>query len=447
MLRKRSRRDLRELKGMSTHNIDKISSRQDKMERNHIQKLVNQFIIPSDCQLLNKRVHFYDNEDDPTDNEQNKSSTRSVFILRIYQYIKALPHLRDKIPNEILQIAAIGEYDMTIMYHENHIRDQKYGIRREDLIAVEAKRKEKENLIIARDQLIEKYFQSNTLRKVKIANRFMHQVHDLIGMMLDKEFTTLKGFDDDIYPDEAIQSHIQGLEGYIPFLDNFEGKHTRKQQKEFDLVNSQEFVNTISKSRKTKHVGYAKPKYLKLYFARCFLLNVIFYYVHTKLLINLYVDSTTTETKNLISFARHFGLIQQIANDISDYIPVDDAKPTSCKYQEDTFSDLRENNVTLPVIYFLSQNVIPTGIIRDYLKDQLNDLNLYRHEDQEKILLQFLSSGALSKSMSFGAVLASHAKNLLDPNNPATTSLNNMLSFAESNQYYEYYNRIKKSIR
>lgn len=411
-------------------------------DRNCIQRLVNKFIDPSDCELLKKRVYYSEYEADENI-FSNKSSTRSVFILRIYQYLTSLSLIDESSPEEIFKIAAIAEYDMTIMYHENHVRDQKYGVSRAKPFTIQKKKSQKYALELRKNSLIQKYFYGEVLHKVKIANHFMHEVHDLIGMMLDKEFTTIKSFNNNSYPFKIIQTHIQELESYKPFLNTFENRNSSKSLKDFDLVNVEEFIETIYSSPKRRHWGFKQPEYLRLYFARCFLLNVIFYYVYTKLLISLYSNISTTETDSLISFARHFGLIQQIINDNSDFIPINDARPTPCKFKEDTFSDLREKNITLPVIYFLSKTNSSKGVLYDYLSGRDLNLDLHDNEIQKLILHQFLSRGAISKSMSFGTILAKFAGGILNIDKPATKCLNNMLTPAFENQYYAYYNSKK----
>ena len=422
-------------------NEESFSDFHSILTQNAYQYWVNKFIDPVD-ELLDSRVNRKQILDLRLKNQlignqsENYSSSRSVLLIKLFQYVN---ELNDSIgvPNEdIFKIAALGEYDMSIMYHENHIRDQKHGVKWHLPDTVEHKRKLKQSLIQHKEAFIDKHFEGDTRKSIKVANQFMHDVHDLIGMMLDKDFTTVNMFKANIYPVNRIQEEIQKLDSYAKYMDVFEG--SKGAGSVIDLVNSEEFIETLGTAFLNNTDIIGRLEYLKLYFSRCFLLNVIFYYVYARLIVKLY-GTPEKDYSGLISFARHFGLIQQITNDISDFIPVDQGFIAPCKHMEDTFNDLREGTITLPTMYLLSKNVGKD--VETYLSGDKNTIDLSASHDQHLILSNYLQSGSIANSISFVRKLAVGAHSLLDPTNPATEILRSLLAFVNDNKYFEFYRK------
>lgn len=68
------------------------------------------------------------------------------------------------------------------------------------------------------------------------------------------------------------------------------------------------------------------------------------------------LDYHGKERENCRKFAFLHGMIGQIVNDINDFTPSEAGLSTACKNPQDAFSDLLNNNVTLPLIFYFAQH-------------------------------------------------------------------------------------------
>lgn len=406
---------------------------------------------------INDRLHYRRTIDLISNGEaeiKSSSSTRTRFILGVGGYsiqklVKAgLPGQLN--PSLINSIAALFDIDMTIMYHENHIRDQKFGITRKEWWNLYDKKNIKQKLKFERDAFMRRAFSQNKglFSLIKITNRFLHDVHDLIGMLLDKKLTTINSFINNEFNLDIINKHIKSLDSYIPFLEEIEGITDIDQQNEFSLFDPKEFLKPLELSignKKISHIFQKRP-YLELYTCRCFLLNIIPYYCYSKLIIRL--QNSEVDMSEIVNFGQYFGFMQQVVNDVSDYVPVSENFVTACKFAEDTYSDMRERNVTLPMMYYFlnTANQIILKGSSDFIWAQYKDIlppELLKSDFiQKKVLKKLISSKALSNAMSFSTHITESGKNLLDKENVFTEFLNDMLKSSKGNKYYQYYNLI-----
>lgn len=426
-----------------THNPVKLDTT-DKRNKENLIFFVNRYLKDVEDKLLARRISF---------EEGRFGSSRTRFVLNIACYVLGITledlgqgHEKKEL---ISLLAALAEIDMTIMYHENHIRDQKFRVSRKDIESVWNKKLEKQRLKYTRDAFLNSSFDYEHLEYIRVSNSLMHQVHDLIGMFLDKNLTTIESFKRGSYPVEEIRTKISNLNSYSSYIEIF--KAGRKLNNEddiifFDAKKVYEELAANTRGSDNRKIIYKDrySNYMKLYLSRCFLLNIIFYYCYTELIIKL-LGKEGERFDELVEFATYYGLMQQIVNDNSDYVPVDEGYFTTAKLTEDTFSDIRERNITLPIVFYLAKKIQETEgipeddkLIKYYLTNKSNEL-LSDNETQEEILDILLVSESLQHAMSISASVSKVCGNILNPNNNNRSELEKLLTSALENRYYKYY--------
>jgi hypothetical protein len=396
------------------------------------------------------------------DRRLSRPSTRYRFLLYAWSYITGHPLEEALDFPEILRLAALSELDMTIMYHENHIRDQKFTVRRSNQKSIDRKRAEKEKLRIYKEEFISENFREDLRNKISETNYWIHRLHDQNGMDLDKGMTSLDNF----------------LLNKIPHSFSLNGLHLNEEKTDlgipidnppptFDIdVFIAEIKTEISYINRPEYHKlsclFEKEAYLHLYFKRTYYLNTVLYELYTQLLVEEFA-AQKEKFSHLIKFARYYGMIQQIINDNLDFLPLSHFLENPCKIQEDTFSDLREQNVTLPILFYLQLKEKEIGILSDenliysILNSPNEPVSLRKDEHiQYAILNELFSSKALSMSKKIGVVLASKAKKILDSDNLISDNLISdkttspyflkMIDVAIRNKGYETYSKIQKGL-
>ena len=82
------------------------------------------------------------------------------------------------------------------------------------------------------------------------------------------------------------------------------------------------------------------------------------------------VSETEKEARELIAFSKCFGVMRQVVNDNVDWAPSYLGLSTKTKDAEDAFSDLKNGNITLPLIFHLQNS--NKSIIHDYLEGEVS---------------------------------------------------------------------------
>ena len=92
------------------------------LEMRTVQKTVQPRIDTEGLPLLGARLNAKDEEN------YLKPSVRAYFISKLHQHLVVSTLMQTLTDNEAMKIAAVGEYCITIMYLENHFKDNKYGV-------------------------------------------------------------------------------------------------------------------------------------------------------------------------------------------------------------------------------------------------------------------------------------------------------------------------------
>ena len=95
--------------------------------------------------------------------------------------------------------------------------------------------------------------------------------------------------------------------------------------------------------------------FARFYLQRIYCTNASPFCLMTELILAL-TGYDGAERDRLLRFAREFGMLAQMTNDLTDLLPMTYEQDTIAKIPEDAYSDLRNDNITLPLIFFLDKN-------------------------------------------------------------------------------------------
>lgn len=131
------------------------------------------------------------------------------------------------------------------------------------------------------------------------------------------------------------------------------------------------------------------------------------------------------ERDHIFQFGIHLGMTGQIVNDISDMLPPDYQQSTVSKIPQDAFADIRNNNVTLPLIFYFNAQI-------NYSIDRLDSLRKkYPGE-----LLKLLQDPVYTARQT-AVVMAKQANVLIQGDSKTAALLRDMNSITYNNRYFE----------
>jgi len=368
--------------------------------------------IPSESEdkhLLHKRIFANDK------NHFAKPSTRLYFIKKLFQYLTETTFEKALYFDLANKIAMVGEYCITLMYLDNHHQDEKYGVADEP--SREANRLERMETEVDMFHYINTEFSGETQDKVlQTVYKLFKLYHK--GMELDKEMLTYNH----LIQNKPLTHQID------PEVDAY--------------VDVEEFIQVLQMVNPHKLQKIVQQHYLRLYLTRAFLINTVFFQVFAELLIDIF-GTREKKYKKLITYARMFGMAQQLVNDNCDYLPVNYQFSTLCKLPEDTFSDLRRGLVTLPIILFFQSPNTHKGKIFELYTDQSVQSSIRSAEDQQGLLNVLIENGSLGQGMSFVCALATYGEQQVQDE---MGMFKEMFSFVRNNRYYKQYVNIKREL-
>ncbi|GJM34068.1 MAG: hypothetical protein DHS20C18_30690 [Saprospiraceae bacterium] len=360
---------------------------------------------------------------------------RAFFVHKIYEEIKAVhkrglafPKSRLKETLFTQQLPLLFEGIISVQYLHNQILDQKHGVRSSAKIA--------DNLLRAnllKDYLYEyvaAYIDPSVEKKVTACLRQAFRYVD-IGQQMEKQWNTYEMFTHpENIPDTVLAPEVEqfiALEELTPF-----------------------------RAALQKELPREKWEFADLYLQRIYLTCGALFILAVELITDL-LGTPPSTSQRLKRFAVCYGLMRQLINDNADVVPSSLGLSTLNKFPEDAFSDIRNRNITLPLILHLSEQ--PNGPIGQWLASGATSLS----PDQEATFVQTLqSSFAIFQSIQFGKLLSQMANyHLAAQHQPALMLADScniaewnrfLIPFIKSNQYKLFrkspaYRRCKLNIR
>jgi len=200
------------------------------------------------------------------------------------------------------------------------------------------------------------------------------------------------------------------------------------------IISSSTAINELIHSLPSDHAWFAE-----LYFKRISLTCGALFVRATQMILQLIgVSESEKEARELMAFSKCFGVMRQVVNDNVDWAPSYLGLCTKTKDAEDAFSDLKNGNITLPLIFHLQNS--NKSIIHDYLEGEVS----INKEIEKSFFHSIISSGALKTSMRIGRAIADEAISFLDKSNPASTNFIDMSGIAFNNKYYHHFYRANR---
>jgi len=123
----------------------------------------------------------------------------------------------------------------------------------------------------------------------------------------------------------------------------------------FDEINKILYIGQffeIEKNLYRDNMNLDWDKMLGLYYKRNYGVNGS-YFEKIAIIGGILGGGTKKQINALAEFGKNFGMVQQIINDIGDFVPPEHNLGTEEKLPEDAYSDIKHGKLTLPIIYTL----------------------------------------------------------------------------------------------
>lgn len=303
------------------------------------------------------------------DKRINEMGIRSLFIRKIYHYVneqvikEGLPisNLHPDIFEKYLPFVA--EVIIAVQYYENQVLDGKGGLR--DSNNNWNKQKIDRNLIaghLIKDQLYE--FIEDKITK-KFPADFKNK--DLIIKAVRRIFRFVD-------MGQAFQDEYGTLEAWKSIMNGYVSISA-----ETDAYIDEKIINEFWKDIRQVPGICENEWFVRNYLKRMYLTTGSLFIELAKLVIDL-MDYSGTERCNIKNFAVTHGILGQIVNDNNDIMLPKNGLSTVAKVPEDAFADLRNNNITLPLIAFLAAengNVLKLEHLQKRLNAKENAVSIF----------------------------------------------------------------------
>lgn len=332
---------------------------------------------------------------------------KAFFSAKVYHYLcnisleDALDH---KLYNQLIPL--MMEVIMTIQYYENQFLDGKGGVTTHHL--VEANRnlgvslrmlsieylKEYPAIAEGQRRIIIKYFEE-ILRVVEYG-----QWTERYNNLYENYYTNLYKFG-------------WGT-GMLKKLDNEVIEHVQS----IIIKNVPELNNKID--------------FLSWYLKRIFFAGAYTYIGIVHMLSDL-LNAQKKDTP-LLKFAAYYGMLMQIVNDLTDFVPTDYNAPNTTKDKSDTFNDLKTKNVTLPILVYLVSSNKDSLLKKKLVAEESELLEVEEYE----ILHELISSKTIDKTLDICIQIKEHIISVLDKENINTSLLNNLCDVVHTNKFTNF---------
>lgn len=290
-------------------------------------------------------------------------SVRGSFAAAVYEYIEAQAaeegiNLQSPSSEKLFdtELPFIAEMVITIQYLENHILDGKDGVNPQKGLDWQA----------IKNKLLASHFLKDFLYGY-VRNRVFPQPcreRDILLECLRRmfQFTEEGQFAEKRWSSlENVQNGIQGLPSWSSELEQY-----------IDY----KLINQLWGYFHEYGMDANRESFARFYLKRMYCTNALFFALLATCVMDL-AGYTGMQRENLKRFAAGFGMISQMLNDISDYVPASFGQAAVAKTPEDAYSDLRNHNFTLPLLFAANDlNVV----------DHLLAQNLYAQKAQHKLL-------------------------------------------------------------
>lgn len=276
---------------------------------------------------------------------------RAVFSYRMHQTVEALGgRFKDCCTKQFWagQLPFVVEALMSILYYDNQILDQKAGVVGHKAIT--------KNLLIA-GQLkaqLDLYIQKRV--PAEIQPQLRRLISEVIIVVNTGQFK-----------EQACNFYQHWLNEEF---EDYPASDCITQMVPHDLIEEiTVLIHEVCPELKGK-----KELFLQKYLQRVYLVNGFFFEQITRLIFDLLIEPLEKETfQDLVRFSQAFGVMHQLVNDTVDFVPSYFGYKTAAKNHGDAMRDLRNGNITLPLLIHLER--YPRGKVMEYLRKLRASMN------------------------------------------------------------------------
>lgn len=339
-------------------------------------------------------------------------------LLNAYFTRKAFDYLiKGFIDDEVEDIYAqvlpfVMEATTTIQYYNNQILDHKAGVNTPELI--------NNNLILnnlLRECLwgyLEATLPSLEFNTINKHLRLILRMVD-VGQLTEKKNNLFSNYRDNVYA-------VEWNEGVLMHLD-------------------QKVIADVKGVILDIAPELTGSTFLDWYLKRIFFSGAFIYPQTTRMILEL-LGKNAENHHELLHFSGIFGMLMQIINDVTDLVPSEVSKGSIGKHRTDAFSDLKTQNITLPLLIHLENQ--KGGLIREKLEQSVYE---FTETDEMNILKELFSTECIEKTKKIGKGIAHKARALLDLQNPNTFLFKDMCNIADFNQPYKQLAKFEHQLR
>ena len=345
------------------------------------------------------------------------STLRSYFTYMIYEYVVEQARIEGLSLHNLAkhrflfdtQLPLLAEGIITVQYLENHILDGKNGILKAGLLDPQQVKKTLLGSHKLKDALYEyvatECFPTDLKRQVLVSAtiRKIFRFTD-IGQNAEQEWASHENFRNPAFQAPVLSPETEA------FIDH-------------PLISS--FWQKLRKAGVRKDL----KEYTKFYLRRIYLTNVGLFVLLAELICAL-LGYDGKEKKKLLRFAAELALLQQLVNDVCDFLPASYGKGTSAKLPEDAFSDLRGGNITLPLIFLDST---------DYNFDTIDLAKDIQKDEKQQIVFELIKPICYFGVIPFLQDYAKKTATLLKKNNAHHKLLGEMTDIVYNGKYFGYF--------
>ncbi|MFN0037023.1 MAG: hypothetical protein ACKVUS_18365 [Saprospiraceae bacterium] len=313
-----------------------------------------------------------------------------------------------------IQLPFILELLISVLYYDNQIFDKKYGVVDNATIS--------ENLV-RRNRLYDgllRYARKN-IKDKEISDELtdlIQEMHEMVSM--GQEW-------------ERKYNHYDSWKSPKPMDAE---AYFKLSGRKIDLA----LVRDVRKVVESAHpIPMGQNQFLDAYLSRIYLTNASLFSKTAEFVLR-HTNLQEEAKENLLHFSGVFGMLLQIVNDNADFVPASEGLTTSAKMSNDALSDLRNQNITLPIALHLIRSG-DGGQVAVFLKSGGDPAVCLEDEVYSK---ELAASYAIYYSMRIGKDLEKDALALLSRENPAYENFKNMTGVAGNNRFYRYFYDLKE---
>jgi geranylgeranyl pyrophosphate synthase len=306
-------------------------------------------------------------------NQERKPVLRGYFFVLLNAYLDEENGLASVVESNSknlkeITIPFLSELLITLMYYDNQILDEKGGVN------------------------IKKEINKNLIHSKVLFSEVLNYID--YSVQNDKQKIEIIRLVNDIYAAVTIG---QEIEMYNNHFDAWKSNEFNAPKHSYEPENIK-IINVLKK--KLFEINELKPifnsKFFHEYLRRIYFTNAYLFVKFSKFIIENRCSNCRYEEEKILNFCGYTGILLQIVNDISDLVPTRLNQGSKAKISGDAFSDLKNRNVTLPLILYLNQEDTKYRPIYNYLNSAVDSDNL---SDDDTLINELFSESLNSRNI------------------------------------------------